>query len=215
MRFVQIYDRLMTAFYWPVVVNAIIGLIVIPAATFTTWVPVSVWQALMWVSVSVAVAHFILTLSDGRVQRAIRAFPEVKYKNGMPDLIDYFGEPLVPQRTLSVLWKLTVVQYIVFSFIAMWGNNEYRDIILTHGFSVVGGVLCHIFLLMKYDPELHAKAFQDDPYYADSPLPAAPPAPTVFGLFLWCLILTAIIAAAYFEMFTPIVEMVHQVIGQG
>lgn len=198
MRFVQIYDRLMAGFYWPIVINAIVGLIVIPTATFTAWVPISVWKALMWVSVSIAVTHFILTLSDGRVQRAIRAFPEIKYKNGTPNLIDYFGEPLVPQRTLSVLWKLTIVQYIIFSVIAMWGDNEHRDIMLTHGLSLVGGILCHIFLLLKYDPELHEKAFQDDPYYSDKVLPIAPPAPTVFGLLLWCLILTAIIAAVYF-----------------
>ncbi|MDC7676969.1 hypothetical protein [Asticcacaulis machinosus] len=215
MRFVQTYDRLMAAFYWPVVVNAIAGLIAIPAATFTDWLPAPIWYALMWVSVIVAGTQFILALSDGRVQRAVRVFPEVKYKNGTPDLIDYFSEPIVPQRTLSVLWKLTVIQYIIFGIIAMWGDNEYRDIILTHGFSIACSVLGHIFLLLKYDPELHGKAFQDDPYHTNEVLPIAPPAPTAIGLALWCMIVAAVIAAAYCGIFNSLADTMHKAIDQG
>lgn len=187
---INLYDRLVQAFYWPVTINTIISIIVVPLTVLTDTIPDLLFPVWTWITIILTAVLALMVTFDMQSQRAIMTFndflkTEFKFK-GYQALVKLMYQPdsfqpwlIQISGIIILIWKVT--------------NSEHNPLELGHLFSIFLGPAILLMSKVKYLSYIHDQVVIDHLSYADYSLPIRPPITFSF-MMIWLLFVTTIVA---------------------
>ncbi len=168
MRFVKIYDAVIGALGWFVVINALLSVFGVPLGLMGVSPFSTIERTWFHVSIALSATLFVLSIPDRRLQRSVQVFNDKFERSGRsPSFSDIFVKSVGGSAIAAAISIPLLVEMLLLAMV--------KDIPQSvHVFAAFFSAILVAMQALKYDPEMRARVVSTFPYDpGETPVPAS------------------------------------------